>query len=205
MLTHRRPAETEPALMMLIELANEAGVTLRFDPEETAKHSLPDAAHVECDAPLDPRVDICFALGGDGTILNALRRYAGTGVPVFGSLPEHEWAAEPRSRAVIEALLSDIDMDAQLERLSGGERRRTRCARWPAISRSWRCPGSRSKGRAPRRWRSTTSRSTASRASGSRTWSTRSAAMTWDGSAATAWWCPRRPAPPATTSPTAAR
>jgi ATP-binding cassette subfamily F protein uup len=47
---------------------------------------------------------------------------------VFGSLPEHEWAAEPRSRAVIEALLSDIDMDAQLERLSGGERRRTMLA-----------------------------------------------------------------------------
>ncbi len=33
---------------------------------------------------LDPTVDICFALGGDGTILSALRTYAGTGVPVFG-------------------------------------------------------------------------------------------------------------------------
>ena len=29
-------------------------------------------------------VDLCFALGGDGTILRGLRRYAGTGVPVFG-------------------------------------------------------------------------------------------------------------------------
>ncbi len=29
-------------------------------------------------------VDICFALGGDGTMLRALRTYAGTGVPVFG-------------------------------------------------------------------------------------------------------------------------
>jgi NAD+ kinase len=83
-LTHRRPAETEPALLMLIELAHEAGVTLRFDPEETAKHALPDAPDVERDAPADPGVDICFALGGDGTILNALRCYAGTGVPVFG-------------------------------------------------------------------------------------------------------------------------
>jgi ABC transport system ATP-binding/permease protein len=47
---------------------------------------------------------------------------------VFGSLTEHEWAAEPRSRAVIGALLSDIDLDAELERLSGGERRRTMLA-----------------------------------------------------------------------------
>jgi ABC transport system ATP-binding/permease protein len=47
---------------------------------------------------------------------------------VFGSLPEHEWATEARSRAVIGALLSDIDMDADLGRLSGGERRRTMLA-----------------------------------------------------------------------------
>ena len=82
--THRRPTETEPALTMLIELANEAGVTLRFDAEETEKHALPDAANVQRNAEVDPNVDICFALGGDGTILSALRRYAGTGVPVFG-------------------------------------------------------------------------------------------------------------------------
>jgi len=82
--THRRPAETAPALAMLVDLAREAGVTLRFDHTETAKHSLPDEPTVIRDAPLDPRVDICFALGGDGTILHALRQYAGTGVPVFG-------------------------------------------------------------------------------------------------------------------------
>jgi NAD+ kinase len=82
--THRRPIETAPALTMLIELAHEAGVTLRFDAEETEKHALPDHAHVERNAEVDPHVDICFALGGDGTILSALRRYAGTGVPVFG-------------------------------------------------------------------------------------------------------------------------
>jgi NAD+ kinase len=83
-LTHRRPSDTEPALLMLVDLAHDAGTQLRFDPEETAKHDLPEDAAVLTDAPVDPRVDICFALGGDGTILNALRTYARTGVPVFG-------------------------------------------------------------------------------------------------------------------------
>ncbi|MHB1834809.1 MAG: NAD(+)/NADH kinase [Solirubrobacteraceae bacterium] len=83
-LTHARPADTEAAVSTLIELAREAGVTLRFDPEETAKHELPDDPIVIRDAETDPRADLCFALGGDGTILTALRLYAGTGVPVFG-------------------------------------------------------------------------------------------------------------------------
>ncbi|HLH65430.1 MAG TPA: NAD(+)/NADH kinase [Solirubrobacteraceae bacterium] len=83
-LTHRRPVDTEPAVATLIELARDAGVTLRFDPEETAKHELPDDPLVLRDAPVDPSVDLCFALGGDGTILTALRLHAGTGVPVFG-------------------------------------------------------------------------------------------------------------------------
>ncbi|HEY2640140.1 MAG TPA: ABC-F family ATP-binding cassette domain-containing protein [Streptosporangiaceae bacterium] len=47
---------------------------------------------------------------------------------VFGSLAEHEWAAAPRSRAVIEALLGGLDVTADVRTLSGGERRRTALA-----------------------------------------------------------------------------
>ncbi|MGH3274155.1 MAG: ABC-F family ATP-binding cassette domain-containing protein, partial [Streptosporangiaceae bacterium] len=47
---------------------------------------------------------------------------------VFGSLPEHDWAGDARSRAVLSALLADIDMDASVTQLSGGERRRTMLA-----------------------------------------------------------------------------
>jgi ABC transport system ATP-binding/permease protein len=47
---------------------------------------------------------------------------------VFGSLPEHDWATDPRSRAVLGALLGGIDLDAEVTRLSGGERRRTMLA-----------------------------------------------------------------------------
>jgi NAD+ kinase len=82
--THRRPAETAPAVERLIKLAGKAGAELRFDPEETRKHRLEPADGLVVDAPLARDVDVCFALGGDGTILTALRTYAGTGVPVFG-------------------------------------------------------------------------------------------------------------------------
>ena len=47
---------------------------------------------------------------------------------VFGSLPEHEWAADARGRSVLSALLSGIDLQARAERLSGGERRRVALA-----------------------------------------------------------------------------
>jgi NAD+ kinase len=86
-LTHRRREITADALARLIAMAGERGVTLRFDPDETAKHRLGPGPGLELDQPPnhlpDAGVDVCFALGGDGTILNALRRYAGTGVPVF--------------------------------------------------------------------------------------------------------------------------
>jgi NAD+ kinase len=82
-LTHRRPPETAHAVQRLIELAGGSDAVLRFDPTETEKHGLVPAPGLELNAPVERDVDICFALGGDGTILAALRTYAGTGVPVF--------------------------------------------------------------------------------------------------------------------------
>ena len=82
--THRRPAETEPAVRRVIQIARETGAVLRFDEHETRKHNLEPADGLELSAAVEPDVDICIALGGDGTILTALRTYAGTGVPAFG-------------------------------------------------------------------------------------------------------------------------
>jgi NAD+ kinase len=82
-LTHRRANETAPALRALIAAAGGAGVTLRFDSEETRKHGLVAGDGIEVDAPLTREVDLCVVMGGDGTILTALREYANTGVPVF--------------------------------------------------------------------------------------------------------------------------
>jgi ABC transport system ATP-binding/permease protein len=39
---------------------------------------------------------------------------------VFGGLPEHEWAADARSRSVLGALLADVDLNAEMRQLSGG-------------------------------------------------------------------------------------
>jgi NAD+ kinase len=83
LFTHRRPAETRPAIAALLVIARETGAVLRLDPEETQKHNLAPAPGLELDAEVRDDVDICFALGGDGTILTALRTYAGVGVPVF--------------------------------------------------------------------------------------------------------------------------
>lgn len=82
--THRRPEETGPALHVLRDMARRCGVVLRFDREETRKHGLTPAEGLELDSDVSLEVDMCFALGGDGTILTALRTYAGTGIPVFG-------------------------------------------------------------------------------------------------------------------------
>jgi NAD+ kinase len=81
--THRRVTDTASAMQELIAAARRAGVVLRFDPEETAKHGLEPADGIELDSERRADVDLCMVMGGDGTILTALREYAGTGVPVF--------------------------------------------------------------------------------------------------------------------------
>ncbi|HSZ06527.1 MAG TPA: NAD(+)/NADH kinase [Solirubrobacteraceae bacterium] len=82
-ITHRRSEQTASALSLLVARAAEAGVTLRLDEEETAKFGLTPGPGVALDAPAKDDVELCVVLGGDGTILRALQRYTGTGVPVF--------------------------------------------------------------------------------------------------------------------------
>ena len=81
--THRRAEDTQATLALLIQRAEQAGVTLRLDEEETAKHALAPGRGLELDAQIKREVELCVVLGGDGTILRALHSYAGTPVPVF--------------------------------------------------------------------------------------------------------------------------
>ncbi|MGI8513449.1 MAG: NAD(+)/NADH kinase [Solirubrobacteraceae bacterium] len=81
-ITHRRVRETTGAVRELVGAARRAGVTLRFSANEAEKHSLAAGEGLEV-REVGAHVDLCIVLGGDGTILTALRHYAGTGVPVF--------------------------------------------------------------------------------------------------------------------------
>ena len=82
-VSHTRTEQVAPALQALMRAARAEGVTLRFDADETAKHGLKADDGIVVDAPVTDDVELCVVLGGDGTILRALRRYAGTSVPVF--------------------------------------------------------------------------------------------------------------------------
>jgi NAD+ kinase len=82
LFTHTHPEQTAAALRETIETATRHGATVLATREERDKHG--DAAGgCEEAAELPEKPDLCLVLGGDGTILHALRSYAGSGVPVF--------------------------------------------------------------------------------------------------------------------------
>jgi NAD+ kinase len=83
LLTHTQPEQTSAAVRTAAEAADRAGCTLLATDEELAKHG-DSATGLERVDSLPGDADLCLVLGGDGTILQALRVYADTGVPVFG-------------------------------------------------------------------------------------------------------------------------
>jgi NAD+ kinase len=76
-VTHGKPGQIGAGLARLQAVAAEHGVELLFPPEEAEKHGLEPVLDLSV-------VDIAVVLGGDGTVLRALTRFLGTGVPVIG-------------------------------------------------------------------------------------------------------------------------
>jgi len=83
LITHSHPPAATEAVAMAVAIAAEAGWRLVATAEEVAKHDHA-ASGVERVDTLPPDPDLCLVLGGDGSILYALRQFARTGVPVFG-------------------------------------------------------------------------------------------------------------------------
>jgi NAD+ kinase len=80
LMTHSIP-ETE-GLQAAIRLARERACELVATPDEADKNG-GAADGLEIVEELPPAPDLCLVLGGDGTILRALRHFADTPVPVF--------------------------------------------------------------------------------------------------------------------------
>jgi NAD+ kinase len=102
-LTHYDPEATSAALAEFAALAGRLGLELLMPEEESAKH--PRAAQLgfrTVDEAGLRAADLCLVFGGDGTILRALSRLLGSGVPTLGinygnvgflaSLPRGAWA-----------------------------------------------------------------------------------------------------------------
>jgi NAD+ kinase len=83
LITHSHPPATTGAVELAAGVAREAGWRLIATRGELAKHG-EAAAGIEAVDSLPRQLDLCVVLGGDGSILYALRHFARTGVPVFG-------------------------------------------------------------------------------------------------------------------------
>ncbi len=77
-VTHGKRDAIGPAFERVQALAQQAGVELVLTDEEREKHGVTDGTRDPADA------DIVLVLGGDGTMLRALDRFLGSGIPVIG-------------------------------------------------------------------------------------------------------------------------
>jgi len=127
-ITHGKPVTIGPALDRLEKVAREAGVELLLPDEEVEKHGVGEP---EADL---TGADIAVVLGGDGTMLRALRRFLGTGVPVLGvNFGRVGFLATIEADSLEGGLERAFDGDLEvvelpaLEAAAGGER-------WPAVN-----------------------------------------------------------------------
>jgi NAD+ kinase len=126
-ITHGRAELVSEPLERLRAVAQERGVELLLPEEEVAKHGDGVAGDVAS-------ADLAVVLGGDGTMLRALKLFLGTSVPVLGVnfgrvgfLASAE--AEELEAGVARAFAGDFDVVElpALEAAAGGER-------WQAVN-----------------------------------------------------------------------
>ena len=125
-ITHGR-AETSGETLEQLRALAEDRIELLLPDEEAAKHGDGGGADVAT-------ADLAVVLGGDGTMLRALRRFLGTGVPVIGvNLGRVGFLTSIEADSLEEGLrrafageLELVELPA-LEASAGGER-------WPAVN-----------------------------------------------------------------------
>jgi NAD+ kinase len=77
LVTHGRVEQVADSVQRLLALAEELSVEVVIEADEAKKHALEQRGEVT-------GADVAIVLGGDGTMLRALNRFLGTGLPVLG-------------------------------------------------------------------------------------------------------------------------
>jgi NAD+ kinase len=83
LFTHQHIADTHEAVLELVDRLTAAGVRVRVPPAEVEKHGIEEREGVILNADPDGDTDLAVVMGGDGTILSAMRIGAGRRIPVF--------------------------------------------------------------------------------------------------------------------------
>jgi NAD+ kinase len=83
LFTHQYPEQTGDCVGRVVALAREREIEVLVPAAEAEKHGIEEGPGVRVGAEADAATDLALVLGGDGSILTALRAYAGRGVPVF--------------------------------------------------------------------------------------------------------------------------
>jgi len=83
LFTHQYPEQTEDCVERLLAGAREHEVEVLVPAGEAEKHGIAEQDGVHVGVEVAEPTDLALVLGGDGSILTALRAYAGRGVPVF--------------------------------------------------------------------------------------------------------------------------
>ena len=83
LFTHQYPEQTGDCVKRLLEIARERGIEVLVPAAEAEKHAIAEGDGIQLGAEADAPTDLALVLGGDGSILTALRAYMGRGVPVF--------------------------------------------------------------------------------------------------------------------------
>jgi NAD+ kinase len=83
LLTHQYPEQTGDAVHRVIQRAAAADTVIQVPHDEVRKHGLRDGEGCRVVDEPDGETDLVLVLGGDGTILTALRMFAGRRAPVF--------------------------------------------------------------------------------------------------------------------------
>jgi NAD+ kinase len=84
LLTHQNVAETSASVHRVIDELIAAGMEVRADADEVEKHGLSAREGLTLGAePAEDGTELAVVLGGDGTMLRAMRMFAGRDVPVF--------------------------------------------------------------------------------------------------------------------------